>query len=77
MTAWDPEYRQYGVGNAAVHHSVLDAIAQGLDRYDFGAGTEEYKFYFSAYVHVPRGLVVPLQAGWKSQVLGWREAREG
>ena len=76
MLAWDPAYRHCGVGSLVVQHALLTAVARGLDIYDFGAGTEEYKHYFSAYDRIPWGLAVPLKPGLKGRLLAYREARE-
>lgn len=76
MRAWDPLHSKLGVGNVSLCLSIRDAIARGLDTYDFGGGSEKYKLSFAGHIHIPWSLVLPLGAGIRRRLVAWLECRD-
>lgn len=48
------EYANQSPGHILLRQSILAALAEGLDRYDLGAGDQEYKFRLPARAHLCR-----------------------
>jgi len=47
VTAFDPDYANYSIGNLHIMHLLESAIKDGLSEFDFLRGLEAYKLYWS------------------------------
>lgn len=47
VTAFDPKYAEYSVGNLHIMHLIEDAIKSGTREFDFLIGDEIYKLYWT------------------------------
>jgi len=43
LTGFDPEFKQFGVGNLLKMHIINECFRKGFREYDFGRGSESYK----------------------------------
>lgn len=48
LGGFDPEYRQFGIGNLLVAHAMNEARAEGAESFDFLRGREAYKYRWGA-----------------------------
>jgi CelD/BcsL family acetyltransferase involved in cellulose biosynthesis len=76
MMARDSAYADYGLGRILTLESMKYAVREGLARYDFGTGAEEYKALFGAYERELTGMAIPLAPGLRGRLVAWRESRE-
>ncbi|RJP78003.1 MAG: GNAT family N-acetyltransferase [Desulfobacteraceae bacterium] len=57
-TAFDEDYRKYSPGSVIISESVKFAIENGFKVYDFGRGTEEYKYTLGAKDRLNSNMVI-------------------
>ena len=50
ITAFDPDYAQYSLGNLHIMYLLEDAIKDGLNKFDLLRGDEVYKLYWTRLV---------------------------
>jgi CelD/BcsL family acetyltransferase involved in cellulose biosynthesis len=81
---FDPDLARLGIGKITVAQGIRSSIEAGRRRFDFGGGTEPYKYWFGA-VDLPVSALVAGSSSPRSRagllavraVRGLRERREG
>jgi len=61
LTGFDPEFKQFGVGNLLKMHIIEECFRKGFREYDFGRGSESYKAEWATGVR--KNLVLEMTKG--------------